>query len=59
VTFRSLVGRTYRVQRAENLEAPDWVPVSGILQAENPVTTWSGPVTSGSDRSFYRVVQLD
>jgi hypothetical protein len=59
VSFSSFAGMSYRVQRTANLETPDWQPVSGVIPAQGPTTIWSGPVTVGAARGFYRVVQLD
>ncbi len=58
-TFKSFAGYSYRVQRTDSLEAPDWQPASGVIVAEGATTLWSGPAPIGPARSFYRVVQLD
>ena len=59
VTFKSSAGNSYRIQRTENMETPNWQPVSGIIAAQGATTLWSGPAATHPARSFYRVVQLD
>ncbi len=57
--WKSLRGRTYRVEKATNLQHPDWVPVSNDIQATGATTSWSDFAAPGADICFFRVVQLD
>ena len=54
--WSSTLGSRYVVQRSTSLTNPDWVPVSGSLQADGSSTTWNGPVPPGANHLFFRVV---
>jgi hypothetical protein len=56
--WNSVNGRTYRVEKTSNLTNPDWHPASPEIEADGPMTTWSGAAAPGANESYYRVVFL-
>jgi hypothetical protein len=57
--FKSLAGRTYRIQRTPSLATPAWEPAGTPIVATGATTRWNGVVTGGSDGWFYRVISDD
>ena len=57
LTWRSMPDKSYYVQRATNLEIPDWTNVSGSVPAMGVTTTWRDVIDpSGANKMFYRVL---
>jgi hypothetical protein len=57
--WKSVSGRTYRIERALSLKDPEWFPISTNIVATGATSSWSEPVIAGAQQSFYRVVLLD
>jgi hypothetical protein len=58
-TFKSVAGRTYRIQRTTRLEDPEWADISEDIPAIGATTHWSGPVPGDSQHYFFRVVRTN
>lgn len=58
VCWKSMRGRTYRIERSESLQAPDWQPASANITANSAITSWTNSLFPGDTRLFYRVIQL-
>jgi hypothetical protein len=58
-SFKTLPGRTYRVECSPGVDPPAWVNVSGPLAGTGAIVNWTGPAPPGAVRHFYRVVQVD
>ena len=54
--LKTVAGKTYRLERATQLEAPDWTPVGDIFIATGTTTERTAAVPAGSGRQFYRAV---
>ena len=54
--WRSIPGRTYRIQSSSNLETPDWDWASAPITATGVVTSWEDLAPAG-DQQFFRVVE--
>jgi hypothetical protein len=59
IRWKSQAGRSYRLEKAENLESPDWQPASGDMLATGATTSWTGGVFSPTGRCFFRVTELN
>jgi acid phosphatase type 7 len=57
IRWKSIAGRTYRVQSTLNLQSPDWTQVSGPIIATGATTSWRGFFPFGDAQQFYRVVE--
>ena len=57
--FKTLAGRTYRVECAPDLGAGGWQDVSGPIPGTGAVVMWSGAVPAGAGKHFFRAVQVD
>jgi hypothetical protein len=57
--FKSVVGKSYRIQATTNLESPNWVNVSEAITAIGATTRWAGPSPQAGANAFFRVVQTD
>lgn len=55
LTLEVLAGRTYRVQRTDSLENPEWVTLETFRPTANSVVTKSYPIPADVDSGFYRV----
>ena len=58
-TFKTIGGRSYRLQKATMLAPPNWTDVSEDIVATGATTQWSGPVAAGEERHFFRVRQTE
>jgi hypothetical protein len=58
VAWKSVAGETYRIERAESLNDPQWTPISVNITATGATSTWSGSAAAGISKSFYRVARL-
>ncbi|HMJ88468.1 MAG TPA: metallophosphoesterase family protein, partial [Candidatus Acidoferrum sp.] len=56
--WKSKTGSNYRVERAVDIEAPDWQPVSNVITATGTTTSWTNGTPGSADRSFYRVTEI-
>lgn len=59
VSWTSIVGRTYRVDRATRLDPADWQLLSPDLIARETTTTWTDPTQNVDEKRFYRVRQVN
>jgi hypothetical protein len=59
IRWKSRAGQTYRLEKTEGLESPDWQPASGDVMATGATTSWTGGAASPAGRCFFRVAQLD
>jgi hypothetical protein len=60
LTWRSLAGRTYRLEFKDVLDAPAWTALDGDVLADGPRSTRVVPVPGfGIGQRFYRVRELD
>jgi hypothetical protein len=57
VAFKTLDGRTYRVECAPGFAPQVWNDVSGPIPGTGGVVQWTGPVPPGAARHFFRAVQ--
>ncbi|MEY2410435.1 MAG: acid phosphatase type 7, partial [Verrucomicrobiota bacterium] len=57
--FKTVAGKTYRIESSINLETPDWNDVSGPIIAIGPTTTWTGPAAADGGKRFFRVLQTN
>jgi hypothetical protein len=57
--WKSIAGKSYEIQESTNVESRHWTPVSDIIVASGATSSWSGTVSTGAEKSFYRVMQLD
>lgn len=58
VTWKSIAGETYRIERTPSLVHPSWKPASDSITATGATTVWKEPVPAGQGKNFYRVVLL-
>ena len=58
-SFKTLVGRNYRVQNAPQVGTGGWMDVSANIPGTGAIVTWMGPAAPGAAKSFYRVTQVD
>jgi len=56
--FRTVAGHQYRVEHATQIESPEWEPVSGVLNADSDLISWSGPAPATGNH-FYRIQLVD
>jgi hypothetical protein len=54
--WNSVPGEFYSVQRTTNLEAPQWLFISGAERATGPVTTRVVPLPASPGRAIYRII---
>jgi len=59
IRWKSQAGRTYRLEKSESLESPDWQPASADIVATGATSTWAGGVVSPTGRCFYRVAEVN
>ena len=57
--WKSIAERTYRVEKTNNLESPDWQPASGDIVATGATTAWDGTAVSPTERCFFRVIEVN
>lgn len=57
VRWRSVAGRTYRVEQNVALQTPQWTPVSPEIVATGASTSWTDP-NPALPTAFYRVVEV-
>lgn len=56
--WKSVAGKTYRVERTLSLDTPDWQTVSSNLTATGATATWTNAIPAGLTNGFYRVVEF-
>jgi len=59
IRWKSRAGRTYRLDKTESLETPEWQPASEDMIATGATSAWSGGVVSVTGRCFFRVTELN
>jgi hypothetical protein len=57
--WKTVAGRTYRVEKTVSLENGPWVPISDNIVASGATTLWEDVVGPEDSKCFYRVVQID
>jgi len=57
--WKSSRGHTYRIEKATNLEHPDWLPISDDIPATGATSSWTDFATPGANACFFRVVQVN
>lgn len=57
--WKSVAGRTYRIEKSSGLEGGNWLPLSDNIVATGATTSWQDLVTPADGKCFYRVVDLD
>lgn len=57
--WKSKAGKTYQLEHATSLENPQWNALGETVLASGATTSWTGPSNLPSDKSFFRVRQLD
>jgi hypothetical protein len=57
--WKSVADRTYRVEKSNTLEPPNWQPVSGDIVASGATTTWHDAADPFAERCFFRVIEVD
>lgn len=55
--WKSVRGRSYRIERSENWQAITWQPITDPITASGATTSWTNLVTPGPI-GLYRVVEL-
>jgi len=56
--WKSVTGRTYRLQQSDSLATNSWTDVSSNVTATGATTTWTCPIPLNSSHGFYRVVEI-
>ena len=59
IRWKSQAGHTYRLEKSDNLESPDWKPVGADVLATGATTSWTGGVPSPTGRCFFRVIEVN
>lgn len=59
IRWKSQTGHTYRVEKTDNLESPDWQPASEEVIATGASTSWTGAVATATGRCFFRVTEVN
>jgi len=59
IRWKSQAGRSYRLEKTESLENPDWQPADADVLATGATSSWMGGAASSTGRCFFRVLQLD
>lgn len=54
---RSVPGRLYVVLASRNIPS-GWVTASGIIEAQDEATTWTGTIPGGADRGSVHVIGI-
>lgn len=57
--WKSKAGKTYQLEHSTNLENAQWFPLGEPVAASGATTRWTGPANLPSDKTFFRVRQLD
>jgi acid phosphatase type 7 len=57
--WKSIRGQSYRLERTENPQSPDWQPASDTVVALGATTSWTNDIPAGTTVNFYRVTQLN
>jgi hypothetical protein len=58
VSFPSLTGQTYQVQRATNLATGSWTTISGNLAGTGNTIQYTDANAIASGRAYYRMAQI-
>ena len=56
--WKSIRGQSYRLERTEIGQMPDWQPASDTVVAIGATTSWTNDMPAGTIANFYRVTQL-
>ena len=59
IRWKSRAEQTYRLEKTESLENPDWQPAGGDVQATGATTSWTGGVVTSTGRCFFRVAEAN
>jgi hypothetical protein len=54
----SIRGCTYRVERTDDLQTPNWQPVGVTVTAAGVTTSWTNAIPLDAQAGYYRVAQL-
>jgi len=57
--WKSRAGNTYRLEKTESLETPDWQPVTEDMVATGATTAWTGSVISLTGQCYFRVTEVN
>ena len=57
LTWNTVPGRYYRIERATDLAPANWNPASSREQAEGSTMSWSAQIGPNQTQAFYRVVR--
>ena len=58
IHWKSRTAGTYRVEMTDNLETPQWIPISEDVQATGATTMWEGVAFAQNGQAFLRVVEV-
>ena len=56
--WKSVAGHSYRVQRADNLENPQWIDQTDDIVASGATTFWNDSANADWEKSFFRVMRV-
>jgi hypothetical protein len=59
LTWNSVPGDYYQVQRSGSMLTPDWTVSSPLIRATSSKTAWSHPITTTDGPTFYRIVRVE
>lgn len=59
VQWKSVAGKSYRVEQAAALDSLEWHPASATIMARGATTGWTNAITLATDQSFFRVIEVD
>lgn len=59
IVWRSRAGHSYRLQRTERLDNPDWQPVGLDIFAVGATTSWTLGAASSTGHGFFRVIEVN
>ena len=57
-TWKSVAGKTYRLQTANSLFGATWTNLSGVVTATGATTSWACPTPKATPKGFFRVVEV-
>jgi len=56
--WKSVAGKSYRLQRSDSALATNWNDVSDAVTATGATTSWTGPIPAGVGAGFFRVIEI-
>jgi len=59
IRWKSRAGQSYRMEKTESLESPDWQPASEDVLATGATSSWAGDLASPAGRGFFRVAEVN